>query len=412
MPLSVFEVGTREAIHEAARNILERHASVLPRDPGARLLLKPNLNSHMNALTGNTTDLRVLAGMLRALAERGYRNVTVGEGTNSGFYRNRISVIDRLKVRPLAEALGARVIDLNESEGVPIAYENGARPQVAREVLEAECLINLPKLKTHFEVGITACLKNLMGTLVGQTHKKATHQDLAANILNLNEAVRPHLHVLDAVIAMEGLGPTRGTPRRLGLMLAGEDPFLIDLVAARIAGYAPDEVRTLRLARQRGRVTDALVAEAAAVPVPVADPPFERPNPSLLARFIHSPKRQPFFFKVRALPPFEVLAGTRVGGYLLYRSGLRQDVFVKEEAEVATLGFDPARCRDEGACEAYCPLPLVLPQDAGDAAKGCIHCLYCAQVCPSGAISWTGAKGFLAEQEKQYGDIIPKVAAS
>ncbi|MFN7974624.1 MAG: DUF362 domain-containing protein [Acidobacteriota bacterium] len=410
MAVSVFQVRTRTEIAAACRRILESFADVLPAQMGARILLKPNLNSHMNALTGNTTDLRVLAGMLGALRERGYANLAVGEGTNSGFYRNEISVIDRLKVRELASAFEARVIDLNHTEGIEIAYENGARPKVSREVLDADLLVNLPKLKTHFEAGLTACLKNLMGTLVGQTHKKMTHQSLAANILNLNEAVRPRLHVLDAVIAMEGLGPTRGTPRNLGLLLAGGDPFVLDLVAARVAGYAPDEVGPLALARRRGRIGDAEIAAAGAVDVPVADPPFERPNPSALARFIHSPKRQPFFFKVRAMPPFPYLAGTRLGAFLLYQSGLRQDVFVKEDALVESLRFDPGKCRNELACEAYCPLPLSLPADVGKAEKGCISCLYCAQVCPSGAISWEGTKGFLAEQERQYGDIIPAVA--
>ena len=411
MAVSVHRASDREGIAAAARAILTRYGRLLPRDPDARILLKPNLNSHMNALTGNTTDLRVLAGVIGALKERGFGRITIGEGTNSGFYRNGISVIDRLKVRELGAALQVEVRDLNQSEGIAIAYENGATPLVAREVLEADLLINLPKLKTHFEVGLSCCLKNLMGTLVGQTNKKATHQNLAANILNLNEAVRPAIHIVDAVIAMEGLGPTRGTPRKLGLLLAGDNPFVVDLVAARIAGYAPEEVRTLDLARRRGTIGAAELAEADAVEVPIASPPFERPNPSLLARFIHSPERQPFFFKVRALPPFEYLASTRVGGYLLYRTGLRQDVFVKEDAAVAELGFDPSRCNDEGACRAYCPLPLDLPADVGRRERGCIECLYCAQVCPSGAITWRGERGFLAEQERQYGGVITKMAA-
>lgn len=62
------------------------------------MLLKPNLN----ALTGNTTDLCLLAVLLAWLnKDRGRQNVAVGENTNTGFYRNRISVITRLKVDEL-----------------------------------------------------------------------------------------------------------------------------------------------------------------------------------------------------------------------------------------------------------------------------------------------------------------------
>ncbi len=407
----VFQTEDRETIQEAVREIFLRRQEILPADRDARILLKPNLNSHMNALTGNTTDLRLIAAVVTALKDRGYRRITIAEGTNSGFYRNNISVIDRLKVSALAEALEVSVVDLNRSDGVAITYERGATTHVAREVLEADFLVNLPKLKTHFEVGITACLKNLMGTLVGQENKKATHQNLAANILRLNEAVKPHLHILDAVIAMEGLGPTRGTPRKLGLILAGEDPFVLDLVAARIAGYSIDEVRTLALARDRGILGQDRIDRASGIEVPVADPPFVRPDPSILARIIHSPQRQPLFFRIRATQPFPYLASTKLGGWILYQAGLRQDVFIKEEALLEVTGVLSDRCKESGTCRTACPLPLDLPRDAGNTTEGCIHCLYCVAVCPEQAIAVSGEKGFFEEQERQYGGLIPEVAS-
>ena len=42
--------------------------------------------------------------------------------------------------------------------------------------------------------------------------QKKTHKSLAKNILNINKKIRPHLHIVDGLISMEGLGPTRGTP--------------------------------------------------------------------------------------------------------------------------------------------------------------------------------------------------------
>lgn len=75
---------------------------MLPPDSGAKIVLKPNLTRNMSALTGNTTDLRILSGIITFLKDKGYSNITIGEGTNSGFYRNRIGVIARLKVDALA----------------------------------------------------------------------------------------------------------------------------------------------------------------------------------------------------------------------------------------------------------------------------------------------------------------------
>jgi len=147
---------------------LESYLDIFPKSKSARILLKPNLNSNMNALTGNTTDLRLLASVIPFLQKQGYQHITIGEGTNSGFYRNKINVITRLMVDKLAEQYNVNVIDLNYEPGAPIELENGFIAQVAKPCIEADFLINLPKFKTHFEVGMTGALKNLMGCLVGQ----------------------------------------------------------------------------------------------------------------------------------------------------------------------------------------------------------------------------------------------------
>jgi uncharacterized protein (DUF362 family) len=173
------------------------YADLFPSDKKAPILIKPNLNANMNALTGNTTDLRLMAAVIEYLKEAGHADITIGEGTNSGFYRNRISVISRLMIDRLGAYYGVAVKDLNYSEPVFIDFEDGITAGVARECVEAAMLINMPKLKTHFENGMSVCLKNLMGCLVGQENKKKTHKALAANILNINKIVKPNLHIVD-----------------------------------------------------------------------------------------------------------------------------------------------------------------------------------------------------------------------
>ncbi|NQT55122.1 MAG: DUF362 domain-containing protein, partial [Desulfobacteraceae bacterium] len=225
--------------------VLEKYKDLLPSSNYAKILLKPNLNANMNALTGNTTDLRILSVVIQYLKENGFTNIIIGEGTNSGYYRNKIGVISRLKVDQLARHYGVNVKDLNYSKTHEIDFARGVKAQVAKECLEADLFINIPKLKTHFEVGMSVCLKNLMGCLVGQENKKKTHQNLAENILRVNQSVKPHLHIVDALIAMEGLGPTRGTPIRMDAILIGTDPYLIDLVCAKIAGFHYKDIKTL-----------------------------------------------------------------------------------------------------------------------------------------------------------------------
>src|SRR4030043_2201228 len=248
---SVFRCGGINEIKKKLSENLEKYSDILPADKDAFILLKPNLNSNMNALTGNITDLRLLAAMIEILIGKGYKNITIGEGTNSGYYRNNISVISRLKVDKLAKYYGVKVKDLNYSEPVYVDFEKGVKAGVAKEFFEADFIINMPKLKTHFEAGMSICLKNLMGCLVGQEHKKKTHQSLAANILNINKKIKPHLHIVDALVSMEGLGPTRGTPVKTDMVFVGTCPYLIDLICAKFASFDDKNIGTLVEAHRR-----------------------------------------------------------------------------------------------------------------------------------------------------------------
>lgn len=400
----VRRAGSLAAVRRALDDVLPAYAAVFPQDRAAPILVKPNLNANMNALTGNTTDLRLLAAVLGFLRDAGYTAVTVGEGTNSGYYRSGIGVIGRLRVDALAARFGVPVVDLNYAPGRPVSFADGVTAQVAAPVLEAALVINLPKLKTHFEAGMSVCLKNLMGCLVGQENKKKTHLRLAANIVRLNRAVRPGLHIVDALVAMEGLGPTRGTPVRCDALVFGENPYLVDLACARLVGFPDTAVRPLVEARRQGLVTPDMDAFLDGCDLPLlAGRPFAPPKAGFLATFIHSPKRQKYFLAVRNTAFFRYLAGTDWFGALLFKTGLRQDVFCREALRLDGLDLDAAACDGCGVCRDFCPRgldPAAVAAAGGDAA--CIGCLYCFLVCPRRALRFRGELGFLAEQLRQY----------
>ncbi|MEL7640095.1 MAG: DUF362 domain-containing protein [Solidesulfovibrio sp.] len=391
-------------IRRALDEVLPAYAHVFPADKAAPILVKPNLNANMNALTGNTTDLRLLAALLGFLRDAGHRDVTVGEGTNSGYYRNGIGVIGRLRVDALAGRFGVPVVDLNYAPGRPVPFANGVTAQVAAPALDAALVVNLPKLKTHFEAGMSVCLKNLMGCLVGQENKKKTHQDLAANIVNLNAALRPGLHIVDGLVAMEGLGPTRGTPVRCDRLVFGEDPYLVDAACARLAGFPEAAVAPLAEARRRGLVGAAMGAFLDGLDLPLAaGRPFAPPRAGRLAAFIHHPRRQKYFLAVRNMALFRYLAGTDWFGALLFATGLRQDVFCRDELRLEGLGLEAAACDGCGICRDFCPSgldPAAVAEAGGQA--DCLGCLYCFAVCPRRALRFHGEMGFFAEQVRQY----------
>ena len=316
--LDIFKCRSLESIIGAMAKTFEVHKDLLPPSKDARILIKPNLNSNMNALTGNTTDLRMLRALVQCLKEEGYDNIVIGEGTNSGFYRSKIGVISRLRVDSLAKYYGIQTKDLNYSEGRNINFSGDVKARIAEECLDADLFINVPKLKTHFEVGMSVCLKNLIGCLIGQENKKKTHQFLAENILNLNRSVKPHLHIVDGLIAMEGLGPTRGKPKNMGLMIVGTDPFLIDMVCARIARFDYRLITTLKLAEDQGIITEKHHEYLQSLNLYSFIKEFEKPKANLFAAFVHSPKRQKYFLAVRNTRLFTFLASTNFFGYLLF----------------------------------------------------------------------------------------------
>ena len=400
--------------------LFDAQPDLLPRDTGARIVLKPNGNSCMNALTGNTTDLRVIAGVLSVLAGRGYRNLAVAEGTNSGFYRTGINVIRRLKLDALAARYGAAIIDCNASTAPhPVAFAGGTTAYVAGECLDADLLLNLPKLKTHFEAGMSVCLKNLIGCLIGQENKKKTHQDLPGNILRLNAALVPGLHIVDGIVAMEGCGPSRGVPVAAGRLVVGRDPFAIDLACARMAGIPVSRITPLALARRLGLLPPETEAAVARLAGQGLLPPLPRPlapaRASLAAWLALRSPLGGLFRRLRASPFGARLAATHWFGALLFRSGVRQDNFEAAEPDIRALELEAAVCDGCEVCRDVCPMGLApdrLLADRGAVAlaelerAGCLGCLYCFMSCPRRAITVHGELGFLQEQGDRYDDRI------
>lgn len=409
--LEIRRASTLDDIKKEVAGVFASFEGLLPRERDLPVLLKPNFNSNMNALTGNTTDLRIVAAVIEELRRRSYTDIIIGEGTNSGFYREGISVISRLAADSLAKHYGVRIVDLNLSSSSEMEMEGGIRAELAKEVVEAAFMINLPKLKTHFEANMSVCLKNLMGCLIGQANKKKAHTSLAKNILRINDRVRPGLHIVDAIISMEGLGPTRGTPVKTGLIIAGDDPYVIDLVAARLAGFDYRKIPVLAEAERSGRLKKAQLEAASSVNLRGHERRFAPPKAGFLANFIHNPRRQRYFLAIRNTAVFNYLCSTNLFGKLLFVAGLRQDMYIKNDLRFKGFRLLKERCRPGCTrCSDYCPLGIKLPERLEDSSNGCIGCQYCFLVCPTNAIEFKGELGFLAEQIRQYDKITREIA--
>jgi uncharacterized protein (DUF362 family) len=111
-------------------------------------------------------------------------------------------------------------------------------------------VVSLPKLKTHHWAAMTASMKNFFGVVPGAVYgwpKNILHfHGIDNSILDLNATIRPHLTIVDAVVAMEGDGPIMGTPRQTGFLAMGTDLVAVDATCARIIGLDPAKITYLK----------------------------------------------------------------------------------------------------------------------------------------------------------------------
>ncbi|MCX6828632.1 MAG: DUF362 domain-containing protein [candidate division Zixibacteria bacterium] len=222
--------------------------------PGMRVLLKPNLLSAKEPARAITTHPEIVAAVARKVRELG-AEVIVGDSPG-GAKRGVQRVWENTGMLAMAERENIRLVNF-ESGGVVRFEINGKSYHLAKHAVEADFIISLPKLKTHVLTLMTGGVKNMFGLIPGfrkgEYHKEAPKpNDFAQILVDILSLKPPGLTIMDAVLAMEGDGPSSGTPRWANLLLASPDAVAIDAVASEIIGLKPDRVPTTRIASEAG----------------------------------------------------------------------------------------------------------------------------------------------------------------
>jgi uncharacterized protein (DUF362 family) len=221
--------------------------------PGDTVLLKPNLLTNMDYLTGATTNPHLVFAAVQLCQEAGAKKVIVAEGAAIG--NNTDKVFQDLGFDTLAKKYHCEIRNFFKDEFItfinPLA-KNMKRIKLPKSFVESDVVINLPAMKTHDALDVTLGLKNMKG-LVHPNDKKRFHKwGLAQNVVDLGHLVMPELTIMDGTIGLEGMGPVVGDPVHLGLILASTDTIALDRVCLEIMGFQLDEVEYIRLAGEQG----------------------------------------------------------------------------------------------------------------------------------------------------------------
>jgi uncharacterized protein (DUF362 family) len=222
--------------------------------PNSRVLIKPNLTAEENLWEkGILTGPVFMQALVEEVQKANPAEVIIAEAIAIGLNTKKAFAANGYE--EVARVTGARLMDLYDGEFEEIKTPEGGilkSVHVSKEVLRTDFFINAPVLKTHFASTITAAMKNLKGTTTYDEKKRFHYLGLNKAVAELNAVLKPHLIVVDALIALEGDGPIAGTPVGLNLLLAGTDAVAVDTIAARIMDIEPTEVLALCLAQGMG----------------------------------------------------------------------------------------------------------------------------------------------------------------
>ncbi len=239
----------RDRILDALRRCLEPlggMAAFVPK--GSRVVLKPNLVFGRGVDTAINTHPEIVRAAIVLAREAGAGRIVVGDSPGFGTGRNAAKACGILAV---AEEEGAEFIEFTPVDSV-LEGRTFVRLELARELLEADVIINLAKMKTHGQMLMSLAVKNMFGAVPGarklQWHYRAGRDRMffARALNDIAAAVRPALSVMDAVVGMDRLGPTAGRARPVGFVAASGNAWALDAAIMDVLGLDRDLLFTLQ----------------------------------------------------------------------------------------------------------------------------------------------------------------------
>ena len=348
---------------------------------GQRVLLKPNLVRAMPPERAITTHPAIVAAVAKLVNEAGGHPLIV-ESPGGPYTTLSIKAAYRKTGMDwAATAGGAELTDAAEATQVPLPEGRILhRLDVIQPLSQGDVLINLPKLKTHNLTALTLGVKNLFGLVpgvlkIGYHAKLQARERFAGALLDILAYARPALNIMDAIVGMEGEGPSGGDPRAIGAILASADTLALDIVAASLVGYDPLDVLTTRVAvawgLTSGRLEDVTLLGEPLEALQVRD--FRKGIEMAMDPGLVSPLLRRFLVRQ------EESGGDGIAHSLSYGWFWRQLVAYPRAGD---------KCIGCGYCVKHCPVNAIQVVDrrAQMDLSRCIRCYCCHELCPQLAV--------------------------
>lgn len=226
--------------------------------PGMKVAIKPNLLMAKRPEDAATTNPAVVHAIIN-LVQRAGGIVNIVESPGGPYNIPLLKMVySKTGMEEVANLTGAelnfdlRVQKIDNPEGVYLK-----KIKILKPLYDADLIINVAKLKTHRLMLYTGAIKNMFGSIAGleksDYHLRMTDNNRFANCLvDIYLATKPEINIIDAIIAMEGEGPSAGVPKYIGGILASVDGFACDYAALKIIGVDYKKNLVLKIAEERG----------------------------------------------------------------------------------------------------------------------------------------------------------------
>lgn len=329
--------------------------------PGQRVLVKPNF---VAAVPSAVTDLTVLASVIDEVRSVG---AVPFLGECPGFEFDSSATLRYLRVDKFAQDNAVNLINLEADSYVdqPFDHPFVKSVKVAASALEADAIINVPKMKSHKLTTVSMAIKNSFGLLAKESRRQIHALGLHRGIAALYKLFQPVVSVMDG-LTIPSTGAVYGSRIDLGIIAASSDMLSLDLACSPLLGAQPEDVEHLALAARYG-----------ITPVEILG---DHIQPVRVSGLENTPRRWLYRAGYRSVYAFDCMVAKFGSNTIIpwfhNRFGLHPVI-------------NWSKCNDCGDCQPICEVNAIDIQARRIDYGRCAHlrCMACIDVCPRGAIS-------------------------
>ncbi|HWT73248.1 MAG TPA: DUF362 domain-containing protein [Mobilitalea sp.] len=337
------EYGMSQKIHDSIRTaISELIKNGTSMKKGSKLAIKINNLGPYSSDTGACTHPAVLKAVIEEFKQPGV-SITVYEDCLRDNYVEASGILEVIK------ETGVEFVNLRDRPYVKVIV-NEREYEYSKDILEADYLVTVPKMKTHVLTSYTGAIKLMYGSII-KAQRKMFHQyddmrDFSDILVDIYSIKLPMLVVLDGIISMDGAGPSHGMPNNSGLLIISNDGVMADYYACKLMKYKPFDIDSIRIAFERK---------------------LEQCEADMVKRL--GDDSESFHQSFKTIPSLSGKTGKR------FRSIL-----------IGELKFIEERCTKCRVCIGSCPVNAISMKNypVTDSAK-CINCYCCMELCSEGA---------------------------